>query len=204
MARFVKIIISVLILVFSFSCKKELTHYYVSDAFKRWTVFNKGSYWIFVNDSTSAIDSVFVKAEPRYLDIPPYSSKDNFTLEWIELSYSSAFFSPTEIVLKEGGGETFYMHIYNTSMYTLIASSADKFIPYYENINEGSTYQLLSQDSVFYLGAEKFYNVVSTQRMFNGEKWTFWFAKDIGLIKVSGENTNSDFTWSLLRYHIVK
>jgi len=43
MARFVKIIISVLILVFSTSCKKELTQYYVSDAFKRWTVFKKGS-----------------------------------------------------------------------------------------------------------------------------------------------------------------
>jgi hypothetical protein len=203
MARIGNIIVCILLLVLNNSCKKELTHYYVSDAFKRWTVFNKGSYWVFINDSTSAIDSVFVKVEPIYLDIPPYSSKDNFTLERIELLYSSVIFSPTEIVLNEGGRETFYMRINNTSMYTLIASSADNFIPYYENINEGSTYQLLSQDSVLYLGAEKFYTVVSTQRTFNGKKWTFWFAKDIGLIKVSGENTNPDFTWSLLRYHIV-
>ena len=199
MDRFVKIVIGVLILVYSYSCKKELTHYYVSDSFKHWTVFEKGSYWIYKNDSTLVNDSVFVKANPKFLEIPPYSSKDNFTLEWIEMSYSSVFLSTSQIVLYEGGMETFSVGLYNRLIYSLISSSSDNFVPSYN-----STYQLLSQDSVFFLGQEKFYHIVNTQFTQGDKKWTCWLGKDIGLIKVIGENTDPGFSWSLLRYHIVK
>lgn len=200
------LILFVIILVYLliYSCKKtEPEHFYVSNAFKQWTVFDIGSYWIFKNDSTLKLDSVHVKKKPEFLNVPAYSSKDNYTLEWIKMSYSSVFFSSSKIILQEGGRETFYIHINDNSMYTLIANSQDNFISFYENKKEGSTYQLLSQDSVFYLGLKKFLNVVRTQHTFDGKKWTFWFAKDIGLIKVTGENTYPDFSWSLVRYQIV-
>ena len=191
--------------MFSISCKKELPHYYVSDAFKSWTVFNKGSYWIFQNDSTLIFDSVFVTVNPSFLEFKPNSSNANFTLERIEMSYSSVFFHSSMITIDEGGQyEAFFIQINNDLFHILLASSADNFIQYHENTIDGSIYQLLSSDSVFYLGPEKFYKVVSTQYTINKKKWTCWFARDIGLIKVTGENTSPDFSWSLLRYHIAK
>ncbi len=194
-----------LVILLSFSCKKEeLKHYYVSDAFKRWTVFNKGSYWIYKNDSTSVTDSTFVKENPKFLEIPPYSSQDNFTLEYIDMSYTSLFFATTRVRLNQGGGETFFMQVGNNEISALIASTSDNFIPYFENINENITYQLLSSDSVFYLGPQKFINVVSTMYTKNDKKWTCWFAKDVGLIKITATNTNPGFSWSLIKYRIAK
>ncbi len=195
----------ILVILLSFSCKKEeLKHYYVSDAFKRWTVFNMGSYWIFQNDSIFLLDSVFVKENPRFLEIPPYSSKDNFTLEYIDMSYTSNFFSTTRIRLQQGGGETFFIRVGDNEIYALIAGSSDNFLPYYENVKEGISYQIMSRDSVFYLGQQKFFHVVSTMFTKNDRRWTCWFAKDVGLIKITGVNTNPDFSWSLIRYRMAK
>ncbi|MDP1622753.1 MAG: hypothetical protein Q8M08_10500 [Bacteroidales bacterium] len=204
MRTIIKIIIGILVFMIVYSCRKdEPKHYYISDAFKRWTVFKKGSYWIFQNDSTLAFDSVFVKENPTSIDVPSPFSKDNFTLEQIDMSYSSKFFYSSMITLEYSGQQaTFYISTYNFGSYMLIASSFDNFIPYYGNTQEGSVYQVLSSDSVFYLGLQKFYNVVSAQHTINKKSLTCWFARDIGLIKVTGENTNPDYSWSLLRYHI--
>lgn len=200
-----KIILIILVFLFINSCNKEETeHIRVSGEFKRWTVFPNGSYWIFQNDSTLDIDSVFVQGNPKFIDVPPYSSKDNFTLETIEMSYSSLFFSSSSQNVGQGGKETYYIHVYGNSIIPLIASSGDNFISYIPSGNEDNTLMILSLFFTFYIGQEKFYPVVSTQCSVSGKKWTCWFAKDIGLIKVTGENTNPDFSWSLLRYHIAK
>lgn len=201
-----KIFAGILVFLSVYSCKKEEPeHFRLSAEFKRWTVFNVGSYWIFQNDSTFQTDSVFVKEPPRVLDAPAYSSKDNFTMEWIEMSYSSAFLKSTTQNVREGGMETYSISINNNVPVALIASGSDNFIPYYNYENTGAyTYQLLFQDSVFYLGPKKYNNVVCTQFTKSGEKLTCWFAKDIGLIKVSGENTVPAYSWSLLRYQLGK
>jgi hypothetical protein len=195
----------ILVFLFINSCNKEETeHIRVSNEFKRWTVFPNGSYWIFQNDSTLAIDSVFVQGNPRFLDVPAYGSKDNFTLETIEMSYSSVFLSSTSQNVGQGGRETYYIRMYNNSIMPLIASSGDNFISYIPSGNEGNTLMILSLFSTYYIGQEQYHPVVSTQYSGSGKKWTCWFARDIGLIKVTGENTNPDFSWSLLRYHIAE
>jgi hypothetical protein len=205
MAGLLKIIVILLVIFFINSCNKEETeHIRVSGEFKRWTVFPNGSYWIFKNDSTLEIDSVFVQGNPKFLDVPAYSSKDNFTLETIEMSYSSIFLSSTSQNVGQGGKEIYYLRIYKNSIMPLIASSGDNFISFLNSESKGYTLLILSLFSTYYIGLEKFYPVVSTQYSASEKKWTCWFAKDIGLIKVSGENTNPDFSWSLLRYHIAE
>ena len=199
MERVVKVILGLLIFISVYSCKKEkLEHYYVSDAFKRWTVFNKNSYWMFLNDSTQVTDSVYIKENPKFLEVKPNNSNMNFTEEWIEMSYSSVFFSSSEQNVRQGGTELYSITIHGNTFYALIASSSDNFGPDYDS------FKLLSRDSVYYLGPAKFYNVVKSQDIAYGKTWTCWFARDIGLIKITGKNTNPDFSWSLLRYHIVK
>lgn len=206
MAKILQILCFTLFIILTYSCKKEEPeHIRISDEFKRWTVFNKGSYWIFQNDSTFELDSLYLKENPSSLDAPAYNSKDNFTLEWIEMSYSSKFLSATTQNVNQGGMENYNLRVYNNSAILLIANSSDNFLTYSKDEqNEGYVYQLLFHDTVYYIGPEKFNNVVCTQFVASGKKVTGWFSKDIGLIKMTGENTNPDFSWSCLRFHIVK
>ncbi len=199
MKRGINVILTFLIVVSAFSCKKDKTEqFYLSDAFKRWTVFEKGSYWVFLNDSTKATDSVYLNEDPKFLEVKPNNSNMNFTEEWIEMSYSSTFFSSSEQHVTDWGEEFYRVRIHGNDFQALIANSSDIFEPEY------GSFKLLSQDSVYYLGPAKFDNVVKTQDIAHGKTWNCWFARDIGLIKITGKNTNPDFSWSLLRYHIVK
>ena len=88
-----KICALLILLTSSNSCKK-LTYYPISDGMKEYFVFQKGSYWIYKNDSTLSIDSTYVKA---------FSSKDNdegysgIKRELITFLFKSKFLSDFEL-----------------------------------------------------------------------------------------------------------
>lgn len=73
----------------------------ISDEFKTWTVFYQGSLGIFQNDLTLETDSVFVKTNPKFPEVHPAGSNDDFTLEYMDMSYTSSFFAATTIMLKQ-------------------------------------------------------------------------------------------------------
>jgi len=188
------------------SCKKEEgKHFYISDAFKRWTLFNKGSYWIYRNDSTLMMDSVFLKSDPQILEIPYSNTNLGASHEQISTSFSSSFYNSSDILVDPDNSEHFRVYIDNDFIFipwALLAGSSDNFSSY---PSLGDSYKLLSFDSVYYIGAVKFTNVVNTQAYdgFSRKRYTFWFAKDIGLIKLIGYNTNPDFSWNVIRFHII-
>ena len=76
------------------SCKKELPHYAISDEMKQQFSYQKGSYWIYQNDSTHLFDSTFVSS---YFS----NARDNFypgmTREIIAMYFKSQFLSDFEI-----------------------------------------------------------------------------------------------------------
>lgn len=83
--------LSVIIVFLSFiglSCKKEKTILNLSQGFKDYTVFNKNSYWIYVNDSSGIPDSSYVKDDPFIY----YSPNGNWSEEVIEVRVESGFF----------------------------------------------------------------------------------------------------------------
>jgi hypothetical protein len=88
-----KICALLILLTFSNSCKK-LTYYPISDGMKEYFVFQKGSYWIYKNDSTLSIDSTYIIA---------FSSKDNdegypgVKRELISFLFKSKFLSDFEL-----------------------------------------------------------------------------------------------------------
>jgi len=62
---YISIFIVVLILFFSASCKKkERVHYTISDEVKQYGLFQKGSYWIYLNETTQKYDCTFVNQPP--------------------------------------------------------------------------------------------------------------------------------------------
>jgi hypothetical protein len=199
------------VLIFSGCTKENPEHLYVSSTFQRWTVFNKGSYWIYKNDSTLVTDSVFLRYDPLIVYVPLNSSAypptaESITILFSSSLYSSSLYTNTQSKVDVNGIESFQMVFKSDSLFFpwgLIASYSDNFEP----ISLSNHYKTLAVDSVCYIGPEKFYNVVQTQCTGNTipEEYTFWFARDIGLIKVTFENgyTGVSWSWSVVRFHIV-
>jgi len=85
---------AIVVLVLLAACKKELTFYGISDEMKEYFVFQKGSYWIYKDDSTGVIDSTYIKSI--------YSSGDDrvfpgISREMINLYFRSKFLSDFEL-----------------------------------------------------------------------------------------------------------
>jgi hypothetical protein len=85
-----------LLLITLIGCKKGPDFYPVSDEFKPWFLFQKGSYWIFRNDSTLDLDSVFHKAPPTYYNVP--NSDETDIRQAISIQYQSSFFKHIDVL----------------------------------------------------------------------------------------------------------
>ncbi len=48
------------ILIFICSCEEEIDYFYIRPELKDWGYYEEGSYWIYQNDSTLAIDSIYI------------------------------------------------------------------------------------------------------------------------------------------------
>lgn len=60
------IILTLFVLSLSlFSCKKKIPTFYISQVSKDYCVYKSGSYWIYRNDSTSTLDSIFTDRDPN-------------------------------------------------------------------------------------------------------------------------------------------
>jgi hypothetical protein len=193
-------------LIFSGCTNKNPEHIYISDEFQHWTVFQKGSYWIYKNDSTLVMDSTFLRYDPSIVYVPLNSSTYPPTAECITILFSSSLYTNTQSKVDVNGIESFQMVFKSDSLFYpwgLLATYSDNFEPN----SLSNHYETIAVDSVYYIGPEKFYNVVQTQCTGNTipEKYTFWFARDTGLIKVTFENgyTGVSWSWSIVRFHIV-
>jgi hypothetical protein len=186
------------------SCKKEETHYYISEEFKAWGLFQKGSYWIYKNDSTFILDSVYLTGDPSVFDIPTNDSKSAPTHQEIELTLKSIFYSSCSLGVDIDGNESLGMSIFKQNTIGLIAHPPQYFTSSFLETNW--TYNTLSYDTSFYIGTVKYTNVVHTKFVFTNlsKMYSFSFSKHIGLIKVIYENQDSTVSWSLVKHHIVQ
>ena len=85
--------VCVLLLIFT-SCKKTVPYYGVSDELKEYFVFQKGSYWIYKNDTTGLLDSTIVSSNISFIDDKGYPG---IKRELIVLSFKSQFLNEFEI-----------------------------------------------------------------------------------------------------------
>jgi hypothetical protein len=190
--------------LFISSCKKEGKHYYISEEFKSWCLFQRGSYWIYSNDSTMLLDSVFLTSDPLLIDVQSNQDKGSPTHQVIEMNLSSLLFKYCRIDATTNGDEIFWMSISNNNPTALWAHYPQYFIPT-SNYTTIEQYKTLAYDSTFIIGSNNFSNVVQTQySLGTSDKFVFYFAKHIGLIKVIFETPDSTVSWSLLRYHAIQ
>jgi hypothetical protein len=89
------------------SCKKA-PYYPVSDEMKEWFSFQKGSYWIYKDDSTGTLDSAYVTANNDFIyDYQDYS-KTTWQAEWVITDFNSKFLYNFKIQYVNCEGSNFF------------------------------------------------------------------------------------------------
>jgi hypothetical protein len=192
-----------------FSCKKEPEFYPISDNFKGWFLFQNGSYWVFQNDSTGTLDSVYLTSTPKSYRVPG-SQKSDPILEAIFVQYHSSFFEAIDVVSGISGND--YLSV-------IFFSTTNEILGLIYNLPVPGTYSrlylgkgILFQNLLFYPNFElniKNYNSVYQTRCTNinnyrTDTYNFYFAKNVGLIKLSGTWNDTTRSWSLIRHSVIQ
>jgi hypothetical protein len=196
--------------LFFLGCKKKIETKYilVPDDFKAWSVFQKDSYWIYLNENTNQADSTFVTKCDRalYTDYDPYIHvyKENY---YVRLS--SIFLNKFWIVAQEGSSAQLYIDSYHSDGFIL---STDRIenpfvheIPDYNSV-KSKVIEVIPNLQINNNTFTNVYHILVYFQKSNGDSVNdnFYLAKKIGLIKYKSRIGSVDTTWSLLRYHTIQ
>lgn len=196
------------ILVFSVSllvgCKKQVTHHPVSTEFKEWTLYQVGSYWIYRNDSTSVLDSVYLPQPPFY-EVCYDADHLYDTYEHFYIKFQSSFIMDAYLTSRKGGGDDLQVRFYGGGGVPVLESKAEinKFYG-----DSSTTYYLYKERLQNYqFEGNSYPEVIHSIYQQTGNSidiYNFLIAKNVGLIKVYGTWNDTTRSWSLLRYRAVQ
>ena len=189
--------------LFSSCSKKKAITYYIDNSFKEWVLFQKGSYWVYFNDSSHMLDSAFVDMQPRYGLSPPETEHMDH--------YQSIYYTVTSSFIRD-----VYIGRDPDESYVAIGFFYPKN-DVFKALNSGYTNgswngsssftSLIEKIDTMILNYKKFTNVIHTRTnevIYDSSQYDFYFAKNIGLIKFSAKTNSFDSTWSLMRWHIIQ
>jgi len=191
-------------------CKKKIETKYimVPDEFKTWTVFQKDSYWIYLNENTNQIDCTFVTYSNRmlYTDNDPYI---HVYTEYYSVHFSSGFLSFFYIKAGEGPYTQQDIFEYHTSGLGLTSGRLENPFVQYGYIDPSHRSKVIEVIPSLHLNNSTYtnvYNILWTSQNNKGDSIieNYYLTKNIGLIKFTSRIANVDTTWSLLRYHIIQ
>ncbi len=192
-----KVILYIFIFLLFISCNRNYDiHYHLTSAINVLGNFNKGSYWIYHNDSLNISDTISI------IDYKMGTSLDNgsylITRDILTIKLKSNFCDSIIDNL-----ESFY---YSRSYYGLknnIDSTIRNFIIYTDDNNN---YYADSASFDFYynykLNGMLFDKVVCYT--FGKLKNKYYFALNTGIIKIIMINNSKEIEWNLIKYGIVK
>jgi hypothetical protein len=175
-------------------CSKKKNPENIPEQLIEYAVFQQGSYWIFKNENSGELDSTFISVPPTYF---PINTVDGSYIQECSIRY---------------GGSLFGVGIVDPSEYQLIRrySSMAYHLLYFDytpgQVYPWNTIKVLVYDSL-YVNNQLFTHVVNTQydvvsHGYDTTWYTFYTAKNTGLIKFNIHSTSYDSTWSVIRYKI--
>ncbi|MCX6305627.1 MAG: hypothetical protein NT040_11725 [Bacteroidetes bacterium] len=183
-----------LLLLFA-GCRKKNEPTYISEKLKSFAVFQVGSYWIYKNEKTGNLDSIFISEVPHFFfngneNIPPFVQECSMRYGGTIISGSVVYPENEELVFQNDHSGSCIQ------FYTPTPGSNGSF----SNI---STFDSLEINNKYY------HEVINTKNRFqfsNGDTliYTFFIAKSVGIIKLNKKTNDSDTTWSLLRNRSVQ
>jgi len=195
-----------------FSCRKHDETYYLTDNQKRYANFQKGSYWIYMNDSTLMEDSVYLIKTDGGFSGQQY---DGDVISYQGIGCSSKSLVDTNLTigigvgaLKNNKAHCSYSFDYccdstRTTWYVTTDFFETKYGDYF-----GRESAQLKWYQYFFLNGRNYTSVVEIRFLGyhpNLDSGTVFIAKDIGILKWQAQfKDSSSESWSLLRYHVVQ
>ncbi len=187
-------------MLLTLGCKKQTTTYYIQDSFKPWTLFQKSSYWIYLNEKRNSPDSAFIENQPFSYFTPP--SPATLQYEVINYTYSNCFINDAAIIA--GRSSPYYALVdFFSSSHVLSAGMLDN------TSNKASeSCWLVERIDTLIINNNIFTNVLHTRDTNNYPPSLcvkdYYFVKNIGLIKFSIKTPKYDTTWSLVRWNVIQ
>lgn len=208
-----------IIVIFS-GCSKD-SYYPVDNAIKPFFVFQPGSYWIYSNDSTGSIDSVWVSSNRSSIsdfdnttistEIITVNLKGSF-LESIQLmgqphGTSSSVFISTWVFDDSTGSNSlsilpgFFTDCQIVSQYNQDTSKTGLFANFMFILSD--TINNLPLKDILYNNIRSKDSSATNSRFLTRE---IWIVKNVGIIKIIEKYRyfNIDRSYSLLRYHVIQ
>lgn len=189
------------ILLIFLGCNKESGwKEYIPEQLKQYSIFQEGSYWVYKNEITGAIDSSYISSPPDYRYGDPVNNPPLNTYESCEISYGGTFLSHASITTDQ--------YRLDLKKHYLILCLCSYFQIGY-TLGGNPSFKNLNYFDSLIVNNKTFYKVMNTQNqeLINpGDTITYtnFLAKSIGLIKFRVNRNHKDTTWSILRYHVVQ
>ena len=164
------------------SCNKhERTNIYVPQLYKDVGLFQKGSYWIYLNNKTLETDCTYVSTEPKsYFETGDLSSR-----QIISISYDSSLLFHCSL----DPDECYFTSILEPYGLILIRSISDKVDTLevgnqkYSNVYHSRQINFIGSDSVFF---------------------DVYCSPHVGIVKITKTIAGIDSSYNLLRWHVVQ
>jgi len=201
---YIPIFIVVLILFFSAGCKKkERVHYTIADDVKQYGLFQKDSYWIYLNETTQTYDCTFVNQTPVFYTENLKGPEDEPLIDNIRIYLSGKHIEQISLA-----GNYLMEDFSPFSLNPMFISGVNL---HKSRLFGSSIYTFVSEFDSLQIEGRTYYQVIQTREdMPDGNtisdsiNQNFFLAKNIGLIQIKREYPHTDTTWSLLRYHVVQ
>ena len=191
------------IVVFStINCYKreEIITEYIPTELKEYSIFEKGSYWLYKNENDGNIDSTYIFSGPIF-NYYQMSETDYTATEQCQIFYDGSFIGSTFITPDE------YKLYINGHSYVGIKP---------ESLLPGKIFTLESKTTLTNINLldsitiynHTFHNVFVTQwqRIYSQTdtfRYTSYFVKKVGLVKFTCRMHNVDTTWTLVNCHAI-
>lgn len=197
------------------SCKKSTPNYYVSQGLKDWVFFRPGSQWIYKNDSTGNKETVIANKTKEIMsggkDIARYDEEINiyFSSSFLNAFYLGFQCNPSYTTDHTSGhtDKLVISLLYNNAELTFLALWPD------EPLNEelptpclGATRTIKSEIINNYIVDTNHFSSVLHTTLTEDSKYNyeFYFAKHIGLVHFSENNTEFKLyrSYSLVSWNV--
>jgi len=205
-SRFCQYLIVFLIIICLSSCKKKESVYTIPEEFRAWSVFQPGSYWFYLNEQTQSIDSSYITGFSDQMRGVANDPHNIWYWENVNIDFTGSFLSHFEIMSTSNNFASLYVNYRSGSSMALQLAYFNNYGLVHRETHLMGVVKVFSE---FNVNGNTFTNVYQTRDSWssgNGYADTvdFYFAKNIGIIKLEKHLAQTDTTWSVIRWHVVQ
>jgi len=168
-------------------------------------IFNNGTYWIYLNEQTGVLDSCFLTKGPLVSYFHRGGYPDDPIDEYCYIGFSGHLLSTTVVTPEDVQIEW--------SWWGSVCLRPDFSQRIFNYRVSGDIYKIVQFYDSLKINNNMFKNVINTQLIasqfyvkpiIDTATFSYFLAKNIGIVKLRKQYHQSDTIWSLIRWHVVR